>query len=261
MNVRAARAATSLRDSPRVGDPLVDLEELAVIGRFDTVLGAALRRERHDRPFITLAFAQSVDGSIARASSSPTALSNARSLTVTHLLRTRHDAILVGIRTVLADDPLLTVRLVEGPSPQAIVLDSWLRFPLHARLLVDGVRPPIIATTTGASEASAEKLRAAGARILRVPPDAHGMVDLEALLLRLRRSGTRSLMVEGGARVITSVLRAEVADHLVLTIAPVFLGGLPAVNSLAPLDVGSLPQLRNILHTPLGDDLVLSASL
>lgn len=260
MNAGAARAATGPRELRHHEARLRDPEELAIVRRFDQVLGAALRHERPDRPFITLAFAQSVDGSIASEPSSATALSNARSLTVTHLLRARHDAILVGIRTVLADDPLLTVRLADGPSPQAIVLDSWLRFPPHARLLQEGSRPPIIATTTRAPKASAERLRAAGAEILRLPQDTVGMVDLRALLLRLRHSGTRSLMVEGGARVITSVLRAEVADHLVLTIAPVVLGGLPSVNSLAPLALGSLPRLRDIEHAPLGGDLVVSGS-
>ncbi len=236
-------------------------EEETIVARLDGLLERAMQHDRDDRPFITLTFAQSVDGSIACSPSAATALSNSRSLTLTHLLRARHDAILVGIRTVIADDPLLTVRLVEGPSPQPVVLDSRLRLPLTARLLGGGCDPPIVATTTRASETSAARLRSAGARIVRVSPDDRGLVDLKASLLHLRRSGVRSLMVEGGARVITSVLRANVADHLVLTIAPLFLGGLRAVNPLAQLDNGPMPKLRKIEYTTLGDDLVLSASL
>jgi 3,4-dihydroxy 2-butanone 4-phosphate synthase/GTP cyclohydrolase II len=234
--------------------------ERAIVARVDGLLARLQGRERPDRPFLTLTFAQSVDGSIACAPSAATALSNARSLTVTHLLRARHDAILVGIGTVLADDPLLNVRLVDGPSPRPVVLDSRLRCPPEARL-VRGGGAPIVATTMEAPEPAAARLRAAGAEVLRVPADAEGLVDLGAVLLRLRRAGTRSVMVEGGGRVITSVLRAHVADHLVLTIAPLLLGGYRAVNPLARADLGSLPQLRDVEHTALGDDLVVSASL
>lgn len=234
--------------------------ERAIVARVEALLARAHGNGRPARPFLTLTFAQSVDGSIACAPSSATSLSNPRSLRVTHLLRARHDAILVGIGTVLADDPLLNARLVDGPSPRPVVLDSRLRCPPDARLLRAG-GTPIIATTAAAPEAAAARLRAAGAEVVRVRADGEGLVDLGETLLRLRRAGTRSVMVEGGGRVITSVLRADVADHLVLTIAPLLLGGYRAVNPLAQPDLGSLPQLRDVEHTALGDDLVLSASL
>src|SRR4051794_24685033 len=88
-----------------------------------------------DRPIVTLAYAQSLDGSIATAARRPLALSSQPALKLTHQLRAEHDAILVGIGTVLADDPLLTVRLVNGPNPVPVVLDSRLRLPSTARLL------------------------------------------------------------------------------------------------------------------------------
>jgi GTP cyclohydrolase II len=238
---------------------MLRFDQSGTLSSFEERLKRAELDERAERPFVTLTFAQSIDGSIARAQDAATALSNPRALTVTHLLRARHDAILVGIGTVIADDPRLTVRLVDGPSPQAVVLDTRLRFPLRARLLRDGCRP-LIATTRGPCPPAA-RLEAAGASVVRVRADESGLVDLFPLLNRLRRAGVRSLMVEGGARVITSFLRANLADHLVLTIAPLFLGGLRAVNPLSRLDIGLLPELRDIEHTALGDNLLLTASL
>ena len=255
----SSRPVAALAAEPRPID--VGAEERAVVGRVEAALAPVPRSDRVDRPFVTLTFAQSIDGSIARTPSASTELSSPRSLTVTHMLRARHDAILVGIGTVLADDPLLTVRLVDGPSPQAVVLDSWLRCPPDARLLTAGAGSPIIATTMQANERAAARLRAAGAQILRVQPDEWGLVDLGGVLLALRRAGRRSLMVEGGGRVITSVLRAHVADLLVLTIAPLLLGGFRAVNPLARADLGPLPELYDVEHAMVGADLVLSAGL
>src|SRR5512143_3712545 len=103
-----------------------------------------------DRPRITLAYAQSLDGSIAARSGGPLALSGTESMHYTHQLRAAHDAILVGIGTVLGDDPRLNVRLTGGPSPRPIVLDSSLRSPLTARCL-EANRRPIVATIDRAS--------------------------------------------------------------------------------------------------------------
>src|SRR5262249_3832268 len=109
------------------GRPLGPDEGIAAL-----VQRAAAHPRRTGRPFVTLSYAQSVDGSIAARPGQPLALSGAQSMTLTHQLRVAHDAILVGIGTVLADNPRLTVRLVEGKNPQPIVADSHLRFPLSA---------------------------------------------------------------------------------------------------------------------------------
>ena len=105
-------------------------------------------RARPDgRPFVTLAYAQSVDGSIARERGERYTLSGPDSLRLTHMLRSCHDAILVGVGTVLADDPELGVRMIEGRAPQPVVVDSQLRTPLSSRLLGRAGRRPWIATT------------------------------------------------------------------------------------------------------------------
>lgn len=217
-------------------------------------------------PFVTLAYAQSVDGSIAVRRGRPLPLSGPASRVLTHRLRAAHDAILVGIGTVLADDPWLTVRHVDGPDPRPVVLDSRLRTPPGARLLADPARRPLIATTAAADAARQAALEGAGAEVARFPPDPRGLVPLEPLLGRLHGDGVASVMVEGGARVITSFLRARRVDHVLLTIASVVVGGLRAVGPLAGdaggrgEEVEGTPRLCGVEAFRLGDDVVLSGA-
>lgn len=212
----------------------------------------------HGRPFVTLSYAQSVDGSITRRRGEPLALSGQESLTLTHQLRTGHDAILVGIGTVLADDPRLTVRLVAGPDPQPIIVDSQLRLPLTAKLLTEHPRKPIVATTSAADPRQEAALQDMGATVVRLPLTENGRVSLPALLDWLHQSGIRRLMVEGGANIITSFLAAQLVDRLVITVAPLLVGGLNAVGNL---NGSGLPQLKN-LHTQwLGKDMILSGDV
>jgi GTP cyclohydrolase II len=214
-------------------------------------------RRRTGRPFVTLTYAQSLDGCIAAAGDQPLPLSGRQALTLTHRLRAAHDAILVGIGTVLADNPLLSVRLVEGRDPQPVVVDSHLRFPLEANLLHHHSLSPWIATSEGADARRQRQLEAAGARVMRLPTVASGLVDLSALLRRLGEWGINSVMVEGGARIITNFLTGRLVDHLVVTLVPRLIGGLHAVGSLGLLDPGHFPSLRNMGYQRLGDDLVL----
>jgi len=182
-----------------------------------------------------------MDGSIAAHPGQPLALSGALSMTLTHQLRAVHDAILVGIGTVLADNPSLTVRLVEGKNPQPIVADSRLRFPLSANLLCQHPLSPWIAAGEPADAGRQHVLEAAGARVLRLPMNARGQVNLTALLERLGTLGIASVMVEGGARIITSFLAERLVDHIVLTVAPRLVGGaVEAGTRFLPPAMGSL---------------------
>ncbi|MFZ1396520.1 MAG: GTP cyclohydrolase II [Candidatus Promineifilaceae bacterium] len=210
------------------------------------------------RPFVTLSYAQSVDGSITRQRGQPLALSGQESMTLTHQLRSSHAAILVGIGTVLADDPRLTVRLVAGPNPQPIILDSQLRLPLTAKLLTQHPRQPIIATTETADPAKEQALLAAGATVVRLPATANGQVSLPALLACLHKHNIRRLMVEGGAGIITSFLAAQLVDRLVITVAPLLVGGLNAVGNLNGY---GMPQLQNPHTQWLGKDMILSGDV
>jgi 3,4-dihydroxy 2-butanone 4-phosphate synthase/GTP cyclohydrolase II len=193
-----------------------------------------------------------LDGSLAAAPGQPLALSGPESSAFTHQLRSEHDAILVGIGTVLADNPRLTVRLVPGPNPQPIVLDSRLQFPLTANLL-QHPRGVIIATTDQADSRQQAELEAAGARVVRLP--ARDRVPLPALLDWLGENGIKSLMVEGGSRVITSFLLERLADRVAITIAPRFVGGVRALAS--PVDL----TLRNVTYRTLDIDLIVEAEV
>src|SRR6185436_13872398 len=102
-----------------------------------------------------------------------------------HQLRAEHAAVLVGVGTVLADDPRLTVRLVEGPSPCRVVVDSTLRIPLEAHVLNDGAAPTVVATTERALPERIATIEATGARVLQVPADRLGRVDFAALVEQL----------------------------------------------------------------------------
>jgi 3,4-dihydroxy 2-butanone 4-phosphate synthase/GTP cyclohydrolase II len=218
----------------------------------------ALRQRAHSfaeergLPFVTLSYAQSLDGSIAAAPGSPLALSGQASLTLTHALRAAHDAILVGVGTVAADDPRLTVRLVAGPDPQPVVVDSHLRMPPQARLLQ---HPKGVWIATIDAEQGAKAL-AGSARIVEVAAGPDGRVDLQALLAELGRRGIRSIMVEGGAQLLTSFVQGQLAQAAVITIAPRLVGGVAAIG--ASVAAGGLaPQLASVAYTPAGDDLVV----
>lgn len=206
------------------------------------------------RPSVTLSYAQSLDGCITRRRGQPMALSGEQSLVFTHRLRAAHDAILVGIGTVLADDPRLNVRLAEGQDPLPIVLDSKLRMPINARLLSDPQRPVWIVTTTRAGAQKRAALQTAGAKVLDISNGPDGKVDLEELLANLAAYNVRSLMVEGGAGVITSFLSLKLVDRIALTIAPVFAGGLHAVERLPK---GMTPRLKGVQYQRSGEDILV----
>jgi 3,4-dihydroxy 2-butanone 4-phosphate synthase/GTP cyclohydrolase II len=243
-------------------DPLV-ASEGSGSGAFDAARALTRVNDSEiERPAISLSYAQSLDGSITIRSGRSLTLSCPEAMEMTHQLRARHHAILVGIETVLADDPRLTVRLVEGPNPQAIVLDSQLRTPLESQLLADPPKAPWIATVHSADRERQKALEENGAVVIRVGADAEGRVDLMELLPELSRRGIESVMVEGGSRVITSFLRADVVDRLAVTITPVLVGGLGAVGDLGePAERGVFPRLVAPRIRWVGSNLVLVAEV
>lgn len=217
--------------------------------------------EKHppqDSPQVTLSYAQSLDGSITVQRGHAYPISGAQSLIFTHRLRAANDAILVGIGTVLSDNPLLTVRLVEGNDPQPVILDTHLQFPPTARLFSHPSRQPWIFCADTADPAATAALTAAGARIFTVGVTAYGRLDLQQVLATLSTQQIQTLMVEGGAEVITSFLQAGLVHRVALTIAPTFLGGLKAVDQLSP---NRLPHLKNVQKEWLGEDLIMTGDV
>jgi 3,4-dihydroxy 2-butanone 4-phosphate synthase/GTP cyclohydrolase II len=216
---------------------------------------AAQRCATAERAFVTLSYSQSLDGSIAVSRSTPYSLSCRRSLEMTHMVRSLHDGLLVGINTILTDDPQLTVRYCEGDHPQPIVLDSRLRFPEHARLLRQDARRPIIITTPKASADRARLLEKRGARVFTVREHA-GRVDLIAALRLLHGLDIRSVMVEGGAIVIDSILASDLVDYCVLTITPRIIGGVKAVESLCRPQNATPLSIDDCRYHTLDRDLI-----
>jgi len=209
-----------------------------------------------DRPFVTLCYAQSWDGSITTRSGSTLALSGEDSTRLTHHLRCLHDGILVGISTVLTDDPQLTARLWTGPNPQPIVLDSQLRIPAAARLCQPGDNRCWVLTCQQSTQDPGE-----GLEIITLPADERGRVDLVAALRLLRDRGIQSLMVEGGANVISAFVQARLADALVVTMAPTIVGGYKAINDLGYTEKCQLPRIHPYYSQRLQDDMIMWGNL
>lgn len=200
------------------------------------------------RPRVTLKLATSLDGRIATASGESQWITGAEARQQGHRLRATHDAILVGVETVLADDPELTVRLPDyaGTHPLRVVLDSRLRTPATARVASDNT---LILTTAPP--------RAVGqAEVVAVAAD-DGRPAIPAVLDALTARGVTSLLIEGGGRVAASFLHAGVVDAIEWFRAPILLGGegRPCVASLALAKLADAPKFRRLGVEPVGDDL------
>lgn len=215
------------------------------------------------RPRVTVSYAQTLDGRLATAGGSSQWISASDSLRVTHELRAAHDAILVGAGTACRDDPRLTVRLAEGENPLRVVVDSGLRTPLDAALLAgDAAGGTLLAVTSRAAEDRCRKAREIGAAVLRVAEDESGRVDLAALLEELCRRGVRSVMVEGGAEIITALLARRLVDRLAVCVAPKILGsGIEAVGDLGVRDLDFALELGGLGVRQCGVDLLLEGEV
>lgn len=212
-------------------------------------------------PFVTLKFAQTLDGRIATSSGDSKWISGEKFRRLAHKLRATHDAVLVGIDTVLADDPVLTVRLVKGRNPTRVILDSKLRMPLKAKVL-SSAAPTIIATTPRADEKKLAQLREMGIEVLTAPTDEKSDVDLKGLLKKLAERNISSVLVEGGGVVITSFLRQKLVDRMVVAIAPKVIGkGIEAVGDLNVREVSQALKFDFQKVYRLGEDVVVEAKL
>src|SRR5918992_3502896 len=213
------------------------------------------------RPTVTVSYAQTLDGRLAAANGSSRWISSPESLRFAHQLRAQHDAVAVGAGTACNVDPRLTVRLVPGEDPLRVVVDSTLRTPLSAAVLADGAaKGTVLAVTERAPRRRCEEAESLGATVLELPMDAAGRVDLRALLSELHSLGVRSVMVEGGASLITSFLHDRLVDRLAVCIAPKILGrGIEAVGDLGIADLTDSLTLVDTSVTSYGVDLVLDS--
>jgi diaminohydroxyphosphoribosylaminopyrimidine deaminase / 5-amino-6-(5-phosphoribosylamino)uracil reductase len=214
-------------------------------------------------PFVTLKFAQSIDGRIATASGHSRWISSEQSLKFAHTLRSHHDAVLVGSGTLSKDDPELTVRLSRGRNPLRVVVDSHLRISPDARILKDQDKAKtIVATTNNADREKRARLTDLGVEVLAVDTDKDRRVDLMRLLMELGKRNVSSVLVEGGATIITSMLVEQLPDRVVIIIAPKIVGkGLEAIGDLGIKSINESLRLAYRKVRRLGDDLIIDGRI
>ncbi len=197
--------------------------------------------------YLTLKLAISLDGRIATRTGASKWITGAESRQRVQSLRASHDAVMVGVNTVLADNPRLTVRDVPGRSPVRVIVDSKLRIPLSAQVVQTAAQTPTcVVTTAAAPKPQEEALLAAGVRVIRVAPTAEGRCDPQHMLRELAAREVVSVMCEGGSELAGSLLANPLVDELHVFVAPVLLGprGRPgAVDWAGPEHPSDAPRI------------------
>lgn len=210
------------------------------------------------RPQVTLAYAQTLDGYIAANDGSSRWISGQSSLVRTHTLRASHDAIMVGVGTVVADNPRLDVRLVQGRNPIRVIIDGSLRIPDTSTVISPTSAPGTwLICGPDADVMRRSALSQRGAVVLPVGVDPFmGGVHLTQALAVLYQRGIRSIMLEGGSRLITSMLRTRLVDRVAITIAPKMLGS--GITPIGPIGIETMADallLANVQTHRLDDDI------
>jgi len=211
-------------------------------------------------PFVTAKFAASLDGRIATAGGESRWITSEEARALAHRLRHTHDAILVGINTVIADDPELTTRLEGGRSPLRVIVDSTLRIPARARVLHAGRGGALVATTNRADPGDVERLRESGIQV-EVIDQGPGGVDVRALMALLGSRDVLSVLIEGGAGVLGAAFDAGIVDKVVAVLVPRIIGGVDAPSAVGGHGVPSLAASRlldRVSVETVGPDLVVT---
>jgi len=276
LEARFARVVVSAYDA----NPIVRRKGVRRLREAGVEVAVGLLADRHARlnecyikyitrriPFVTLKAALSLDGKTACRTGDSRWISSAAARDYMHLIRGEHDALMVGVNTVLADDPRLTVRHRNWPGRRLtrIVLDSRLRFPPKARLLRTLDRGPVIVFGgPGAPAAKAAALRTRGAEVVLLERPLEGD-GLEAVLEQLGRREIASVLVEGGSRLMTSFIRRGLADKAVISLSPKLIGGSLAPGLLGGEGAAKVCQALPLKHPRTfsldGGDLIVEGYL
>lgn len=180
-------------------------------------------------PLVVAQLGQSLDGRIATTTGASKYISGFEALKHLHRLRAEVDAVLIGVGTLIADDPALTVRHVAGRHPTRVVIDPQGRAPADSQIMTDGAAPVVCVVAPGAPVPE-------GARRVELQPDASGRIAPAAIIVALRAQGFARILVEGGADTLASFIDAGAVDLLHVLVAPIILGSGKAGFSLAPID-------------------------
>lgn len=206
------------------------------------------------RPWVTVKAAVSLDGNIALANGESQWISGPMSRKRAHLARSESDAVMVGVGTILADDPQLTVREVDGKSPMKVVVDRHLETPPDAKVLDKG--GCVFFSGSSPDESRIDLLTGRGARIIRSEEDANGHIPVDIMLRKLRELGVNRLLVEGGSKLISSFVSSGMVDEFSLFIAPKMLGdGLRLTGDISFRHMGDTIAMKSVLLRRICDDI------
>jgi len=224
------------------------------------ILAGYFRKMQTGRPLVTLKLATTLDGRIATHAGESQWITGEAARRMGHAIRGRQDAVMVGVGTVLADNPELTCRIpgfAKRP-PVRVVADSHLRTPLTMRLIATARETPTwILTRPDSDRARRKAFEAAGVTLIDIRPGTPGL-DLTDAMRALGKAGITRLMVEGGGQIAAALLRADLVDRVAWFHAPATMGGdgWPAVQAFGLEKLADIPRFTRTVVTPLGDDLL-----
>lgn len=211
-------------------------------------------------PFLTLKIAQTLDGKIATSSGASKWITGEKAREEAHRLRDSHDAVLVGINTVLMDNPSLTTRIPGGRDAVRVIVDSRLRIPVNAKVVAQSSPArTMVATLANAPKNKIKELQDAGVEVLTIR-SAHGRVDLRDLMKKLGKRDIMSALIEGGAEINASALKAGLVDKVVMFLAPLLMTGTDSLCSIggsSPAKLSQAIKLRDVSVKFVGKDLMV----
>lgn len=214
----------------------------------------------HKKPFVVLKAAMTLDGKIATATGQSKWITNETSRAYGYKLRDIYDGIMVGINTVIEDNPMLTARVDGGKNPIRIVVDSSLRIDINANVVQDKSAKTIVATTDKADKDKILKLQAQDVDVIVVDKDKNDKVDIEKLLDILGQQNICSILVEGGATLSGSFVAKKLVDKVYFFIAPKIIGGKEAKTPVAGTGILNLQEalaLKDIQIEKLEEDILI----
>jgi diaminohydroxyphosphoribosylaminopyrimidine deaminase/5-amino-6-(5-phosphoribosylamino)uracil reductase len=205
---------------------------------------------RVGRPFVHLKIAQSLDGRIATAKGKSKWITNENALKVVHQMRAEYDAILVGINTILQDNPSLNVRKVTGKNPYRIILDDNLSIPLNVNLFnLEDPQKTIIFTNKSDQDKKFKTLKKMGIQVISISSNGMRYLDLNLIMASLTKMKIFSVLVEGGGEVFTSFIKNRIFDKISFFIAPMMIGS--GIQSIGNLGIDSLDEALRLHHVKI----------
>ena len=212
------------------------------------------------RPFVLIKVAMSADGRIATSTGDSKYITSKEARTIVHKLRTEVDAVMVGVNTVIRDNPELNPRLFKGKDPMKIVVDSNLRIPKSCHLFKEPSKL-IVATTNKASKKEIERIQQKGATVI-ITKAVKGMVDLKDLMKQLGSHEITSIMIEGGSELNSSAIKKGIADKILIFAAPKIIGnGKGPIGNLGITKISKAIDLKNPVMNKVGKDMLIEAYL